>query len=101
MNLKSTCCIALLVYMLTGCGLVHKMTIDQGNYISEEQVEQLKIGMSKQQIRYVLGTPMLFDESRPNTWQYVFYIKKGYQPPDEKKIIIQFDSNGKAMSIQK
>ena len=90
MNFKSTCCIALFVCMLTGCGLVHKMTIDQGNYISEEQVQQLKVGMTKQQIRYVLGTPMLFDESKPNTWQYVFYVKKGYQPPDEKKIIIQF-----------
>ena len=44
---------------LSGCGLVYKMEINQGNYVTQEMVAQLKPGMTRDQVRFVLGTPLL------------------------------------------
>ncbi|MGB0664385.1 MAG: outer membrane protein assembly factor BamE [Pontibacterium sp.] len=50
---------------------VYKLEIEQGNIISPEQVSQLKPGMSKRQVTYVLGSPLLVDTLNPNHWIYL------------------------------
>jgi outer membrane protein assembly factor BamE len=63
----------------------YKVEIVQGNFISREQVAQLKPGMSRQQVRDVLGTPLVTDLFHVDRWDYVFTLRrKGVQVQDRK-----------------
>jgi outer membrane protein assembly factor BamE len=57
---------------LSGCGVLYQQNVSQGNYLSKEQVDQLKVGMTREQVKFLLGTPLLVDPFRPERWEYVF-----------------------------
>lgn len=54
---------------------VHRIAIPQGNFIEEEALEQVEPGMTRAQVRYLLGTPMVADLFHGDRWDYVYYIK--------------------------
>ena len=65
------------VPMLPGIG-VHKIDIQQGNAVTQEMVAKLQPGMTRNQVRFVLGTPLLVDPFRTDRWDYFYsYIKRG------------------------
>jgi outer membrane protein assembly factor BamE len=58
---------------------VYKLDINQGNYLSQDAVNKLKVGQTKQQVRFLLGTPLLVSSFRPDRWDYVYeFIRQGY-----------------------
>ena len=81
--------VALLASALSGC--VYRMNIQQGNYLEGKTVDQLQPGMTRSQVRYLLGTPMvpaLFDKDR---WDYVYYFKRGrLRQPEERHLVVYF-----------
>jgi outer membrane protein assembly factor BamE len=85
-----TAALALLLMMSLG-GCVYRMNIQQGNYLEGKTVDQLQIGMTRSQVRYLLGTPMVpavFDKER---WDYVYYFKRGrLRRPEERHLIVFF-----------
>lgn len=63
--------LAVLVAALTsGCGLLYKQPIHQGNLIDRDQAEQLQVGMSKQQVQTLLGSPSIADPFHAQRWDY-------------------------------
>lgn len=58
-------------------GCVYRMDIAQGNRIDESIVEQLKIGMSRSQVEFLLGSPAVVDLYRPEEWFYVYFYRTG------------------------
>ena len=54
----------------------YKVEVVQGNFVSKEQVQALKPGMSRQQVRDILGTPLLADVFHSDRWDYVFTLKR-------------------------
>ncbi len=90
--------IALLVSLLTACTNfefpgVYKLTIEQGNIITQDMVDQLKPGMSKSQVEYVMGTPLIKDTFNSERGDYVFNIERGSQPREQQRLTILFDGN--------
>ncbi|OLB12428.1 MAG: hypothetical protein AUH10_08275 [Gammaproteobacteria bacterium 13_2_20CM_66_19] len=85
----SATALALLATTLGGC--VYRMNIQQGNYLEGKTVDQLQSGMTRSQVRYLLGTPMVpavFDKDR---WDYVYYFKRGrLRRPEERHLIVFF-----------
>ncbi|NNM62142.1 MAG: outer membrane protein assembly factor BamE [Steroidobacteraceae bacterium] len=81
-----------LIALTTAC--VYRINIQQGNYLDQTAVNQVKAGMTKSQVRYLLGTPLvanLFDRSR---WDYVYYFKKGHSSHvDERRVTVFFHDN--------
>lgn len=81
---------------LAGCSsisnLLDSYTIDiqQGNYVSQEMVSRLKPGMSKEQVRFVMGTPLLTDIFHANRWDYVYYHKIPGGKTVERKVAVFF-----------
>jgi outer membrane protein assembly factor BamE len=73
--LQATLIVGLAIVTLSGC--VYRMDIPQGNRIDPELVEQLEIGMSRNQVEFLLGTPAIVDLHHPDQWHYVFYLKTG------------------------
>jgi len=72
----------------------YRMDIQQGNYLSQEMVSQLKIGMTKEQVRYVLGTPLVADIFHADRWDYIYYYDPRRGQREARKIAVIFE-NGK------
>ena len=91
----------LLSTLLASCSYLHtpvlspyKMDIPQGNYITAEMREKLKLGMSKQQVRYVLGTPLVNDAFHGNRWDYIYRLKQYGEVVEKQRLTLYFeDSN--------
>jgi outer membrane protein assembly factor BamE len=85
---------------LGGCAALapHKIEIQQGNYISAEMAQQLKLGMTKQQVRYLLGTPLLTDVFHTDRWDYLFYRDAREGRIEERKLAVYFQ-DGKLVKL--
>jgi outer membrane protein assembly factor BamE len=83
--------ILLAVGALLSSGCVYKMNIQQGNYLVAESVSQLKEGMTRSQVRFLLGTPMVpdaFDESR---WDYYYFLSsRKFKEPLKRRLTVYF-----------
>jgi len=73
----------------------YRVEVVQGNFVSREQVEALKPGMSRQQVRDILGTPLVTSVFHSNRWDYVFTIKRQGVEPQQRRLAVFF--NGEAL----
>ncbi|AKO45478.1 outer membrane protein assembly factor BamE [[Haemophilus] ducreyi] len=104
MKIKSLLAIALLAVGVTGCStikkVVYRIDVPQGNYLEQDKIDQVKIGMNKTQVQYLLGTPMLKDIFHLERWNYIFIKREGYNDPVQHTLFIYFDKNGLVKDIQ-
>jgi outer membrane protein assembly factor BamE len=83
--------ILLAVAALCGTGCVYRMNIQQGNYLVPESVSQLKEGMTRSQVRFLLGTPMVPDAFDDDRWDYFYYFDgKKVKQPLKRRLTIYF-----------
>jgi outer membrane protein assembly factor BamE len=68
----------------------YRIEIVQGNFVSREQVQALKPGMSRLQVRDILGTPLVTDPFHSDRWDYIFTIKRQGVPPQEHRLAVFF-----------
>ena len=82
---------------ITSCSSLapFQVAILQGNIIKNEDVEQLVKGLSKDQVQYLLGTPLLNSPIHQNRWDYFYSVKVGETIVGEKKLSLSFDINQK------
>ena len=73
--------------------LMYKPDIQQGNVITQEKINKLEPGMSRQQVQFLLGTPMLVDTFHQNRWDYVFSIKRGGNDIEKKRVSLFFNDD--------
>lgn len=67
------------------------MTVQQGNFLDPKQVTQLQVGMTRSQVRFLLGTPMLPDAFDRDRWDYLYYEKIGrLKKPDQRRLTVFF-----------
>jgi outer membrane protein assembly factor BamE len=69
----------------------YKVEIQQGNFVSQEMVSQLKPGMSKEQVRFVLGTPLLTDIFHAERWDYVYWRETPEGKREQRKLVVHFN----------
>ena len=69
---------------------VYKIDINQGNYLSQDMVDRLKPGMSKQQVKLVLGTPLITSAFRDNRWDYVYEFSRQGKVREHRKFTVWF-----------
>jgi len=89
----------LLATVLAGCGAApripgitpYKIDIQQGNYVSQEMVAQLKPGMTREQVRFILGTPLLRDIFHAERWDYVYWREAADGARESRKLALFFD----------
>ena len=91
----------LLVLLLSACSTSsvfnylpepYTLTIQQGNVITQEMVEKLKPGMTKAQVRFVLGSPPITDLFHANRWDYVYTVKEGSKLKENRKLALFFEN---------
>ena len=71
----------------------YRPDIQQGNVIIESTLAQLKPGMSQEQVRFLLGSPLLVDPFHNDRWDYVFRYQKGNGPTENSRVTIHFKDN--------
>jgi outer membrane protein assembly factor BamE len=71
----------------------YKIDIQQGNFVSSEMLAQLKEGMTREQVRFVLGTPLLTDMFHADRWDYDFRLTKGSGEVIASRVSVFFDGN--------
>ena len=77
---------------LSGC--VYRPDIQQGNLLSVKDVEQVQVGMTRSQVRFLLGTPMVSDPFAPHRWDYVYRMEYGRnRAVDSAHFIVHFDGD--------
>jgi outer membrane protein assembly factor BamE len=85
----------LLALQLAGCGWLapYRIDIQQGNYVSQEMVAQLKRGMTKEQVRFVLGTPLVTDIFHADRWDYVYLLERPGRPRVQRRLAVFFEAD--------
>ena len=80
---------------LSACILkVHKLDIQQGNVVTQEMVDKLRPGMTRAQVRFVLGTPLVADSFHQDRWDYFYSYKKGAEGAVEsRRVTLVFKDN--------
>ncbi|CAI8182670.1 MAG: Outer membrane protein assembly factor BamE [Glaciecola sp. HTCC2999] len=82
---------------LSGCSnWIFRIDIPQGNYLDDRDVKKLRIEMTKEQVEFVLGRPIVKDSFDPDTWYYVYEMKRGMTTRGEdfrKELVIKFTDN--------
>jgi outer membrane protein assembly factor BamE len=91
------------VVLATGCGSMdgaghrlanavtpYKVEVVQGNFVSREQVEALHKGMAREQVRQILGTPLITDLFHAGRWDYVFTLKRQGVAPQQRRLTVFF-----------
>ncbi len=90
--------ILIAVLLLGGCGKVplppgiapYKIDIQQGNYVTQEMLAKLKPGMTRSQVRFALGTPLLVDPFRTDRWDYVYTLQKSGELTEQRVVTVIF-----------
>lgn len=87
--------------LLAGCSNVptipgigtHKIDIQQGNYVTQEMAGKLKLGMTRSQVRFLLGTPLVVDLFHTDRWDYVYVYQKGGAVTEHRKMTVFFEGD--------
>lgn len=90
--------ILFITLLLAGCGNIpmlpslqaYKIDIQQGNYVTQDMVGKLKPGMSRSQVRFALGTPLLADPFHVDRWDYVYNYRKQGELTEQRVITVVF-----------
>jgi outer membrane protein assembly factor BamE len=90
-----------LVLLLAGCKQVpvlptltpYKIDVQQGNYVTQDMVEKLKPGMTRSQVKFLLGTPLVVDPFRNDRWDYVYLYYKAGELAEQRRISVIFDKD--------
>ena len=80
----------LLCALFGGC--VYRMNIQQGNYLEGKTVDKLEVGMTRTQVRYLLGTPMVPEPFDKDRWDYLYYFQSGkrLRKPEQRHLVVFF-----------
>jgi len=71
----------------------YRIEIQQGNYVSQDMIAKLRRGMSREQVRFVLGTPLVADMFHADRWDYVFYRETPGKPRESRRVSVLFKND--------
>ncbi|MBT8081761.1 MAG: outer membrane protein assembly factor BamE [Gammaproteobacteria bacterium] len=100
-NRKWTAFALATIVLVVTSGCVYRASIAQGNFLEEQDLEQLEIGMTRNQVRFLLGTPMVGDPFHRDRWDYVYYIKVGRDATVGKRWLTVMFSDDVVSEIRK
>ena len=86
-----------IIFQLAGCSLMphflYRIDVQQGNVVTQEMVEMLKPGMTKSQVRFVMGSPLIVDVFRDNRWDYAYIQREKGDLIEQKRLTIFFEED--------
>ncbi|MGB5625509.1 MAG: outer membrane protein assembly factor BamE [Woeseiaceae bacterium] len=99
-NRKSFIIFLICMTLAVASGCVYRANIAQGNLIKQEDLDQAEVGMTRNQIRFLLGTPMIDDPFHKDRWDYVYYLKIGRRDAAAKRWVSIFFAEDRVSEIR-
>jgi outer membrane protein assembly factor BamE len=96
-QLVRACVFVACAVIASACGsIVYSPEVQQGNLVTQENVAQLKPGMTKDQVRFLLGTPLVTDIFHANRWDFVYTLQpaRSSSIKEERRLTLFFDAQG-------
>ncbi|MDH3689573.1 MAG: outer membrane protein assembly factor BamE [Gammaproteobacteria bacterium] len=91
---RGTLTIALVMLITSACIKPYRVEVQQGNVVTQEMLNELKVGMSPGEVRFVLGTPMLIDAFHPDRWDYYYGYHSGrLSKKKQHRITVVFEND--------
>ncbi|MDH4580502.1 outer membrane protein assembly factor BamE [Pseudomonas sp. BN415] len=86
---------------LAGCSFpgVYKIDIQQGNVVTQDMIDQLKPGMTRRQVRFIMGNPLITDTFHAKRWDYLYSIQPGGGQRFQERVSLAFDSNDQLIGL--
>jgi len=90
--------VILLMFLFTACGTAvptikpFKLDIQQGNVVTSKMLLQLRPGMTKSQVRYIMGTPLIQDSFHGNRWDYFYQMREAGTVVEQRRVILDFEN---------
>lgn len=74
---------------------VYRIDIPQGNYLEQKKIDKIQVGMTKEQVKFVLGSPVMIDTFDKDTWNYVYRFKSGRNEElnKQKSFTVKFEDD--------
>lgn len=95
---------ALIIFVVaisfSACSLVYRLPTRQGNVLEQKQLDQLKVGQTRDQVKFLLGTPLAASTFRPDRWDYVGYYKSPRGDSSKRTISLFFAADGKLARME-
>jgi len=83
----------IILFTGTGCNLIYKQNIQQGNAIEQDDLDELYVGMNRRQVLFVLGTPSVKDPFHQERWDYVQTFSRRGGPMVERTVTLKFEDD--------
>jgi outer membrane protein assembly factor BamE len=100
-KLARTLAIGLLLgFFALASGCVYRMDIQQGNLLEEESINQVEVGMTRSQVQFLLGTPMITDAFRLDRWDYPYWFRQGRQRRVEQRWLVVFFDGDRVVQLE-
>ena len=98
MKIFLICIIAFSTLFISACNKdkipgVYRIDIQQGNNVTQEMLNQLKPDMTKSQVTYIMGTPLIIDTFHPDRWDYIYSFHPGNGSREQRRITLFFEKN--------
>jgi len=86
---------------LAGCSFpgVYKIDIQQGNVVTQDMIDQLRPGMTRRQVRFIMGNPLLTDTFHADRWDYLYSLQPGGGERQQERIAVIFNGNDQLVSL--
>ncbi len=86
---------------LAGCSFpgVYKIDIQQGNVVTQDMIDQLRPGMTRRQVRFIMGNPLIADTFHANRWDYLYSLQPGGGARQQERISLEFDANDQLVGL--
>ena len=88
----------LMVILCTSCGTAlptvkpYKLDVQQGNVVTSKMLLQLRPGMTKSQVRFIMGTPLIQDSFHGNRWDYAYQLRESGKITEQRRVILDFEN---------
>ncbi|MBU1329706.1 MAG: outer membrane protein assembly factor BamE [Gammaproteobacteria bacterium] len=86
---------------LAGCSFpgVYKIDIQQGNVVTQDMIDQLRPGMTRSQVRFIMGNPLITDTFHANRWDYLYSLQPGGGKRLQERVSVNFDGNDQLVGL--
>ena len=80
---------------ISACSIpkVYKLTVQQGNIVTQEMIDELKVGMTKRQVAYVMGTPLIRSPYQQNRWDYLYTLERRDKVVKKYQVTVFFEAD--------
>jgi outer membrane protein assembly factor BamE len=91
--------VAIAALALTAC--VYRIDIQQGNLLDDEDINQVDLGMTRSQVQFLLGTPMVADSFHRDRWDYAYYFRQGRSSDVIQRWVVVYFENDRVARIER